>query len=72
MWHGVPFARQRRPVIGVLRMCWLLPLFKATKAELHRRPECDLVHIGIFWNDHNFGATFGITVIISAIPCIKA
>ena len=24
MWHGVPFVRQRRPVIGVLRMCWLL------------------------------------------------
>ena len=24
MWHGVPFARQRRPIIGVLRMCWLL------------------------------------------------
>ena len=25
MWRGVPFARQRRPIIGVLRMCWLLP-----------------------------------------------
>ena len=25
MWHGVPFACQRRPKIGVLRMCWLLP-----------------------------------------------
>ena len=25
MCHGVPFARQRRPIIGVLRMCWLLP-----------------------------------------------
>ena len=25
MWHGVPFARQRCPMIGVLRMCWLLP-----------------------------------------------
>ena len=24
MWHGVPFACQRRPIIGVLRMCWLL------------------------------------------------
>ena len=24
MWHGVPFARQRRPVVGILRMCWLL------------------------------------------------
>ena len=24
MWHGVPFARQRRPVIGILRLCWLL------------------------------------------------
>ena len=20
MWHGVPFARQRRPIVGVLRM----------------------------------------------------
>ena len=20
MWHGVPFARQRRPVVGVLRL----------------------------------------------------
>ena len=25
MWHGVPFARQGRPVVGVLRLCWLLP-----------------------------------------------
>ena len=25
MWHRVPFARQRRPIIGVLRMCWILP-----------------------------------------------
>ena len=25
MWQGVPFAWQRRPIIGVLRMCWLLP-----------------------------------------------
>ena len=25
MWQGVPFARQRRPIVGVLRMCWLLP-----------------------------------------------
>ena len=25
MWHGVPFACQRRPIAGVLRMCWLLP-----------------------------------------------
>ena len=25
MRHCVPFGRQRRPVVGVLRMCWLLP-----------------------------------------------
>ena len=25
MWHDVPFACQRRPIVGVLRMCWLLP-----------------------------------------------
>ena len=25
MWHGVPFACQRRPIVGVLRTCWLLP-----------------------------------------------
>ena len=25
MWHGVPFACQRHPIVGVLRMCWLLP-----------------------------------------------
>ena len=25
MWHGVPFACQRRPIVGVLGMCWLLP-----------------------------------------------
>ena len=25
MRHGVPFACQRRPIVGVLRMCWLLP-----------------------------------------------
>ena len=24
MRHGVPFACQRRPIVGVLRMCWLL------------------------------------------------
>ena len=24
MWHGVPFACQQRPIVGVLRMCWLL------------------------------------------------
>ena len=25
MWHGVPFACQWRPIVGVLRMCLLLP-----------------------------------------------
>ena len=25
MWHGVPFACQRHPIFGALRMCWLLP-----------------------------------------------
>ena len=25
MWRDVPFVRQRRPIIGVLRMCCLLP-----------------------------------------------
>ena len=25
MRHGVPFACQRCPIVGVLRMCWLLP-----------------------------------------------
>ena len=25
MWHGVPFACQRRLIVGVMRMCWLLP-----------------------------------------------
>ena len=25
MWRRVPFACQRRPIVGVLRMCWLLP-----------------------------------------------
>ena len=24
MWRDVPFACQRRPIVGVLRMCWLL------------------------------------------------
>ena len=24
MWRDVPVARQRRPIVGVLRMCWLL------------------------------------------------
>ena len=24
MWHGVPFACQRRPVVSLLRLCWLL------------------------------------------------
>ena len=24
MWQDVPFARQRRPAVGVLRLCWLL------------------------------------------------
>ena len=25
MWHGVLFACQRRPIVVVFRMCWLLP-----------------------------------------------
>ena len=40
MWHGVPFACQRRPIIGVLRMCWLLPgsfdCFCCPRASVHR------------------------------------
>ena len=40
MWHGVPFARQWRPIIGVLRMCWLLPgsfdCFCCPRASVHR------------------------------------
>ena len=40
MWHDVPFARQRRPIIGVLRMCWLLPgsfdCFCCPRASVHR------------------------------------
>ena len=24
MWHGVPFACQRRAVVDILRLCWLL------------------------------------------------
>ena len=39
-WHGVPFARQRRPIVGVLRMCWLLPgsfdCFCCPRASVHR------------------------------------
>ena len=42
MWHGVPFARQRRPIVGVLRMCWLLPgsfdCFCCPRASVHRPP----------------------------------
>ena len=40
MWYGVPFARQWRPVVGVLRLCWLLPgLFDCCccpRASVHR------------------------------------
>ena len=40
MWHGVPFACQRHPIIGVLRMCWLLPgsfdWFCCPSASVHR------------------------------------
>ena len=40
MWHDVPFARQRRAVVGVLRMCWLLPgsfdCFCYPRASVHR------------------------------------
>ena len=42
MWHGVPFARHRRPVVGVLRMRWLLPgsfdCFCCPHASVHRPP----------------------------------
>ena len=42
MWHGVPFARQRRPIVGVLRMCWLLPgsfdCFCCPRASVHSPP----------------------------------
>ena len=31
MWHGVPFARQQRPIIGVLGLCWLLWLLWGCK-----------------------------------------
>ena len=24
MWHGVPFACQRRPVVGIVTLCWFL------------------------------------------------
>ena len=24
MWQDVPFARQRRPAVGILKLCWLL------------------------------------------------
>ena len=38
--HGVPFARQRRPIVGVLRMCWLLPgsfdCFCCPRVSVHR------------------------------------
>ena len=40
MWHGVPFAHQRGPIIGVLRMCWLLrgsfDWFCCPHASVHR------------------------------------
>ena len=40
MWHDVPFAHQRRPIIGVLRMCWLLPgsfdCFCCPRASVYR------------------------------------
>ena len=44
MWRDVPFARQRRPVIGVLRMCWLLPrsfdCFCCPRASVDRPSPC--------------------------------
>ena len=40
MWHGVPFARQQRLIVGVLRMCWLLPrsfdFFCCPHTSVHR------------------------------------
>ena len=40
MWHGVPFACQRRRIVGVLRMCWLLPgsfdCFCCSHTSVHR------------------------------------
>ena len=38
--RSVPFARQRSPIVGVLRMCWLLPgsfdCFCCPYASVHR------------------------------------
>ena len=39
MWHGVPFACQRCPIIGILRMCWLsgsFDCFCCPRASVHR------------------------------------
>ena len=40
MWQDVPFARQWRPIVGVLRMCWLSPgsfdCFCCPRASVHR------------------------------------
>ena len=35
MWRDVPFARQRRPIVGVLRMCWLSPPPPPSAASHH-------------------------------------
>ena len=49
MCHGVPFARQWRPIIGVLRMCWLLPgsfdCFCCPHTSVHRP---SIVRLAVF------------------------
>ena len=49
MWHDVPFAHQRRRIVGVLRMCWLLPgsfdCFCCPRGSVHILLQCTAILI---------------------------
>ena len=49
MWQDVPFARQQRPIIGVFRMCWLLPGSPPPPSSM-RRGVLACRHRVLFWS----------------------
>ena len=77
MWHGVPFACQRRPIIGVLRMCWLLPgsfdCFCCPHTSVHSPIGCVIVTPPpqlYFISDEADGHPSSLSTLPAPPPCI--